>query len=211
MTTHAWNGILTATATPFKSDLSIDYDKYAEHVQWLAANGTHGVIPNGSLGEYQVLTAEERARMVEVAVEAAPKGFHVVPGVGAYGAGESVRWTEQAAKNGAAAVMLLPPNAYRANDDEVVAHYKEVAKVGVPIIAYNNPFDTKVDLTPALVGRIADEVPGVVAIKEFSGDVRRIWQIKKSAPRIDVIVGADDVLLELSTACLLYTSPSPRD
>ena len=81
--THPWNGILTATATPFKQDLSIDYDKYAEHVQWLAANGTHGVIPNGSLGEYQVLTAEERARMVEVAVEASPKGFHVVPGVGA--------------------------------------------------------------------------------------------------------------------------------
>ena len=198
--TNAWNGILTATATPFKSDLSVDYEKYADHVQWLAASGTQGVIPNGSLGEYQVLTPDERIRMVTTAVAAAPKGFHVVPGVGAYGAGESRRWTEQAAENGAAAVMLLPPNAYRANDDEVVAHYKEVAKVGVPIIAYNNPFDTKVDLTPALVGRIADEVPGVVAIKEFSGDVRRIWQIKKAAPRIEVIVGADDVLLELSTA-----------
>ena len=198
--TNAWNGILTATATPFKSDLSVDYEKYADHVQWLAASGTQGVIPNGSLGEYQVLTPDERIRMVTTAVAAAPKGFHVVPGVGAYGAGESRRWTEQAAENGAAAVMLLPPNAYRANDDEVVAHYKEVAKVGVPIIAYNNPFDTKVDLTPALVGRIADEVPGVVAIKEFSGVVRRIWQIKKAAPRIEVIVGADDVLLELSTA-----------
>ena len=56
--TNPWNGVLTATATPFKADLSIDYDKYAEHVAWLAANGTHGVIPNGSLGEYQVLTAE---------------------------------------------------------------------------------------------------------------------------------------------------------
>ena len=81
--TNPWNGVLTATATPFKADLSIDYDKYAEHVAWLAANGTHGVIPNGSLGEYQVLTAEERAKMVEVAVAAAPKGFSVVPGVAA--------------------------------------------------------------------------------------------------------------------------------
>jgi 4-hydroxy-tetrahydrodipicolinate synthase len=197
---NPWNGVLTATATPFKSDLSIDYDKYAEHVAWLASNGTHGVIPNGSLGEYQVLTAEERAKMVEVAVAAAPKGFHVVPGVGAYGAAESRKWTEHAAEAGAAAVMLLPPNAYRANDDEVVAHYKEVAKAKFPIIAYNNPFDTKVDLTPALVARIADEVPEVIAIKEFSGDVRRIWQIQKAAPRIDVIVGADDVFLELSTA-----------
>ena len=138
--------------------------------------------------------------MVTTAVAAAPAGFSVVPGVGAYGAGESRRWAEQAAKAGAHAVMLLPPNAYKANDDEVIAHYKEVGRVGIPIVAYNNPFDTKVDLTPTLVARIADEVPNVVAIKEFSGDVRRIWQIHSLAPRIEVLVGADDVLLELGTA-----------
>jgi 4-hydroxy-tetrahydrodipicolinate synthase len=198
--TKPWHGILTATATPFKANLDVDFEKYAEHVQWLAANGTHGVVPNGSLGEYQVLTADERGKMLETALAAAPEGFHVVAGVGAYGAYESRRWAEHAAERGAGAVMLLPPNAYRANDDEVVAHYKEVAKVGIPIVAYNNPFDTRVDLNPDLVGRIADAVPEVVAIKEFSGDVKRVWQIHQRAPRIEVLVGADDVLLELSTA-----------
>jgi dihydrodipicolinate synthase/N-acetylneuraminate lyase len=198
--TKPWHGILTATATPFDKDLKIDLAKYAEHVKWLAANGTHGVVPNGSLGEYQVLTNEERAKVLETAIEAAPSGFHVVAGIGAYGASESRKWAEHAATLGAGAVMLLPPNAYRANDDEVVAHYKEVGKVGIPIVAYNNPFDTKVDLVPDLVARIADEVPEVVAIKEFSGDVKRIWQIHQRAPRIEVLVGADDVLLELSTA-----------
>ena len=198
--TRPWHGILTATATPFKANLDVDFDKYAEHVQWLAANGTHGVVPNGSLGEYQVLTSDERGKMLETALAAAPEGFHVVAGVGAYGAYESRRWAEHAAERGAGAVMLLPPNAYRANDDEVVAHYKEVAKVGIPIVAYNNPFDTRVDLNPDLVGRIADAVPEVVAIKEFSGDVKRVWQIHQRAPRIEVLVGADDVLLELSTA-----------
>lgn len=197
---NPWNGVLTATATPFRADLSLDFDKYAEHVSWLASNGTHGVIPNGSLGEYQVLTSDERAKMVETAIAAAPKGFSVVPGVSAYGAAESRRWTEHAAEAGARAVMLLPPNAYRAGDDEVVEHYKEVGKAGIPIICYNNIFDTRVDLTPKLVARIAEEVPMVVAIKEFSVDVRRIWQLKKLAPRIEVIVGADDVFLELSTA-----------
>ena len=195
-----WHGVLTATALPFKSDLSIDFDKYADHIKWQAANGVHGAIPNGSLGEYQVLTPEERTQVLKTALEAAPAGFNVVPGVAAYGAAESRRWTEQAAELGAKCVMLLPPTAYRANDEEIIAHYKEVSKVGLPIIAYNNPFDTKVDLTPKLVARIADEVPGVVAIKEFSGDVRRIWQIKRLAPRIEVIVGADDVFLELATA-----------
>jgi len=198
--TKPWHGIITATATPFTANLEVDYEKYAEHVKWLAANGTHGVVPNGSLGEYQVLTAEERGKMLETALAAAPAGFNVVAGIGAYGANESRRWAEHAAERGAGAVMLLPPNAYRANDDEVVAHYKEVAKVGIPIVAYNNPFDTRVDLNPDLVGRIADEVPEVVAIKEFSGDVKRVWQIHQRAPRIEVLVGADDVLLELSTA-----------
>ena len=195
-----WHGILTATATPFNAHLEIDYQKYAEHVQWLAENGTQGVVPNGSLGEYQVLSDEERAKILTTAIEAAPSGFHVVAGVGAYGAKESRKWAEHAAEAGAGAVMLLPPNAYRANEDEVVAHYKEVGKVGIPIVAYNNPFDTKVDLIADLVARISDEVPNVVAIKEFSGDVKRVWQIHQRAPRIEVLVGADDVLLELSTA-----------
>jgi dihydrodipicolinate synthase/N-acetylneuraminate lyase len=194
-----WRGVLTATATPFTRDLAVDFDKYQAHVSWLAENGTHGVVVNGSLGEYQVLTAEERAQMVKAAVDAAPEGFNVVPGVGAYGASEARRWAEHAAGLGAKAVMCLPPNAYRANDDEVLAHFKEVGKVGISIIAYNNPFDTRVDLTPRLLARIADEVPNVVAVKEFTGDVRRVWQIHQHAPRLDVLVGADDVLLELAT------------
>ncbi len=194
-----WQGVLTATATPFTAELAVDFDRYQEHISWLAANGTHGVVVNGSLGEYQVLTEAERGQLVKAAIEAAPVGFNVVSGVGAYGATESRRWAEHAASLGAKTVMCLPPNAYRANDDEVLAHFKEVGRVGIPIIAYNNPFDTRVDLTAPLLARIADEVPNVVAVKEFTGDVRRVWQIHQSAPRLDVLVGADDVLLELAT------------
>jgi hypothetical protein len=173
---RTWHGVLTATATPFTEDLAIDFDRYQAHVAWLAENGTQGVVVNGSLGEYQVLTPDERAAMVKAALDAAPVGFNVVPGVGAYGATEARRWAEHAAGLGAKTVMCLPPNAYRANDDEVLAHFSEVGKVGIPIIAYNNPFDTRVDLTPRLLARIADEVPNVVAVKEFTGDVRRVWQ-----------------------------------
>ncbi len=197
--TKPWHGIITATATPFREDKSLDFDKYAEHIAWLAANDTQGAVTNGSLGEYQVLTPEERAKLLETSVAAAPKGFNIVAGVGAYGAFESRKWAEHAAETGASVLMLLPPTSYRANDDEVVAHYREVGKVGLPIIAYNNPFDTKVDVVPELVGKIADAVENVVAIKEFSGDVRRVWKIHHHAPRIEVLIGADDVLLELAT------------
>jgi len=196
---HAWHGVLVATALPFRDDLSVDLDRYAEHVRWLAEQGCQGVVPNGSLGEYQVLTPDERAAVVRAAVEAAPPGFTVMPGVGAYGALESRRWAEQAAEAGCPAVMLLPPNAYRADDAAVLAHYREVARAGIPIVAYNNPFDTKVDLTPELLARLYGEGL-IVAVKEFSGDVRRPYRIAELAPGLELLVGADDVLVELAVA-----------
>jgi 1-pyrroline-4-hydroxy-2-carboxylate deaminase len=196
--TKPWHGVLVATALPFDGD-AVDYDRYAEHVAWLAAHGCHGVTPNGSLGEYPTLTPDERSRVVATAVAAAPDGFTVMPGVAAYGAAEARRWTEQAAEHGCPAVMLLPPNAYRADERAVLAHYREVAKVGVPIVAYNNPIDTKVDLVPELLAELYHE--GLIAgVKEFTGDVRRPYRIAELAPGLDVLCGADDVALELAIA-----------
>ena len=199
MGTQPWHGVVVASALPFNDDLSVDYAAFADHIRWLAENGCAGVTPNGSLGEYQCLTPEERAKVVEVAVDAAPQGFSVVPGTGAYGSGESAEWARQAKDAGAQAILQLPPNAYRADDDIVYAHYEEVAQVGLPVVAYNNPHDTKVDLSPALVARMhADGL--IVAVKEFSGDVRRIYEINELAPELDVLAGTDDVVLELAVA-----------
>lgn len=191
----SWHGVLVATATPYDDRLEIDLERLGEHIAWLAANGCDGATPNGSLGEYQVLTDSERAAVVRAAVEAAPEGFSVIPGVAAYGSRESCAWAEQAAEAGADGVLLLPPNAYRADRRAVLAHYAEVAKVGLPIVAYNNPIDTKVDLTPEIVARLA-EIPGIVAVKEFSGDVRRAFEIQERC-EILVVAGADDLLFEL--------------
>ncbi|MFE1996463.1 MULTISPECIES: dihydrodipicolinate synthase family protein [Streptomyces] len=193
-----WRGVVVATALPLHDDLSVDHDAYAEHCAWLIANGCDGVVPNGSLGEYQVLTPEERTRVVETAV-AAVGGERVMPGVAAYGSAEARRWAEQAGEAGCGAVMLLPPNAYRADERSVLAHYAEVARSGLPVVAYNNPIDTKVDLVPELLSRLHGE--GYVrAVKEFSGDVRRAYRIAELAPDLDLLIGADDVLLELALA-----------
>ncbi|UQA92100.1 dihydrodipicolinate synthase family protein [Streptomyces halobius] len=194
-----WRGIMVATALPLREDLSVDYDAYAEHVRWLISNGCDGVVPNGSLGEYQTLTDEERARVVRTAVEAAGDGARVMPGVAAYGSGEALRWAEQAAEAGCGSVLLLPPNAFRAGTAAVRAHYAEVAKAGMPVVAYNNPIDTKVDLPPALLAQLHAE-GHVVAVKEFTGDVRRAYEIAELAPELDLLIGADDVLLELAVA-----------
>ncbi len=198
--TRPWHGIMVATALPLRDDLSIDYDAYAAQVARLLAAGCDGVVPNGSLGEYQTLTDEERTRVVRTAVEAAGgDGDRVMPGVSAYGSAEARRWAERAAEAGAGSVLLLPPNGYRAEGAAVRAHFAEVAAAGVPVVAYNNPFDTKVDLTPRLLGELYGD-GSIVAVKEFSGDVRRAYEIAEVAPELDLLIGADDVLLELAVA-----------
>jgi dihydrodipicolinate synthase/N-acetylneuraminate lyase len=199
-----WHGVLVATALPLRPTgpggaLAPDLDAYADHVRWLAESGCDGVVPNGSLGEYQTLTPAERTDVVRTAVAAAPDGMTVMPGVAAYGAAESRRWAEQAGEAGAPCVMLLPPNAYRADERAVVEHYREVARAGLPIVAYNNPYDTKVDLTPALLARLFGEGL-IVGVKEFTGDVRRAYEIAELAPGLDLLVGSDDVTLELALA-----------
>ncbi|GAA4666666.1 dihydrodipicolinate synthase family protein [Streptomyces chumphonensis] len=196
---HPWRGVMVATTLPLKDDLSIDHDAYAEHVRSLLDAGCDGVVPNGSLGEYQTLTDDERARVVRTAVEAAGDGSRVMAGVSAYGSAEAARWAEQAAEAGAGSALLLPPNAYRADDAEVRDHYARVASVGLPVVAYNNPHDTRVDLTPRLLAELHAR-QHIVAVKEFSGDVRRAYEIAEAAPGLDLLVGADDVLLELALA-----------
>ncbi|MET9801590.1 dihydrodipicolinate synthase family protein [Streptomyces sp. NPDC006368] len=198
---HPWRGLMVATAVPLRDDatLSVDYDAYAEHVAHLVAQGCDGVVPNGSLGEYQTLDHEERARLVRVAVEAAGDGARVMPGVAAYGSADARRWADHAAEAGAGSVLLLPPTAYRADARSVRAHYAEVAKAGLPVVAYNNPYDTKVDLTPRLLAQLHGD-GSIVAVKEFSGDVRRAYEIAELAPGLDLLAGADDVLLELALA-----------
>jgi 1-pyrroline-4-hydroxy-2-carboxylate deaminase len=191
----AFTGVHVATAVPFRDDLSLDLDTYQEHVAWLAASGCRGVVANGSLGEYQALNDGERAAVVEAAVDAAPDGFVVTAGTGAPSGYEARQWAEQAAKAGAAAVMALPPTGYRGDLREVSAHFEEVAAAGLPVIVYNNPFDTKVDLIPDVLAHLA-EIDGVVGVKEFSGDVRRVSEILEVAGDLQVICGADDVLLE---------------
>ncbi len=193
-----WHGVMVATALPLRDDLSVDLDGYADHCRWLVAGGCDGVVPNGSLGEYQTLTVEERSRVVDTAV-AAVGGDRVMPGIAAYGSREARRWAEQARDAGCHAVMLLPPNAYRADERGVVEHYREVAGAGLPVVAYNNPFDTRVDLTPELLARLHAEGL-IVAVKEFSGDVRRAYRIAELATGLDLLAGADDVLLELALA-----------
>lgn len=195
------DGVIVATALPYAEDASApaglrpDLDKFAEHCRWLVDNGCRGVGPNGSLGEYSSLTDDERRAVARTAIEAVGDDGVVVVGVHGVGAHQARAWAEKAAEDGADGVLCLPPTMYRANRGEVLHHFTEVAKAGLPVMVYNNPHDTKVDLTPDLLAEIA-QIENIVAVKEFSGDVRRILEIREQAPDLAVIAGADDLTLE---------------
>jgi 1-pyrroline-4-hydroxy-2-carboxylate deaminase len=188
-------GVYAATTTPFRGDGAADPDAFAGHCAWLIDEGVAGLVPNGSLGEYECLLDTERARLVETAVATAGGRVPVVPGVSGKSAAEACRWAEQAAGAGAAAVMALPPTSHQPTPDEVMAHFTEIARVGLPVIVYNNPFSTRVDLTPGLLARLA-EIEQVLAVKEFSQDSRRVAQIRERAPRLEVLCGCDDTFVE---------------
>ncbi|MFD4998866.1 dihydrodipicolinate synthase family protein [Streptomyces buecherae] len=198
---RALTGVVVATALPYADDpaapagLRPDLDRYAEHCRWLVDSGCHGVGPNGSLGEYSSLTDTERRAVARTAVAAVGRDALVVVGVHGVGAHQARRWAEHAAEDGADGVLCLPPTLYRASTAEVVHHFEQVAAVGLPVMVYNNPLDTKVDLTPEVIGELA-AIDNVVAVKEFSGDVRRVRHIKECAPDLAMIAGADDLVLE---------------
>jgi 4-hydroxy-tetrahydrodipicolinate synthase len=201
MTQDKLDGVIVAAALPYAEDASapaglrVDFDRYAEHCRWLVENGCRGVGPNGSLGEYSSLSEEERRAVACTAIEAVGEDGIVVVGVHGPGAHQARAWTEKAAEDGAHGVLCLPPTMYRANIAEVIHHYEQVASVGLPVMVYNNPFDTKVDLTPQVLAELA-QLDNVVAVKEFSGDVRRVLEIRELAPGLTVVAGADDVVLE---------------
>jgi 1-pyrroline-4-hydroxy-2-carboxylate deaminase len=199
--TEKLDGVIVAAALPYAEDatapagLRPDLDRYAEHCRWLIENGCHGVGPNGSLGEYSSLTGDERRAVAKTAIDAVGNDGLVVVGVHGAGAHQARHWAELAAEDGADGVLCLPPTMYRANRSEVLHHFTEVAKAGLPVMVYNNPIDTRVDLTPDLLAEIA-QIENIVAVKEFSGDVRRVLEIRERAPELTVVSGADDVVVE---------------
>src|ERR1700760_954729 len=124
--TNDLRGVIVAAALPYREDpsapagLAVDYDKYAEHCDWLISHGCRGVGPNGSLGEYSSLTDEERRTVVQVAVEAVAGRGLVVAGVHGPGWHQARHWADRAADDGADAVLCLPPTMYRASPAQVV-------------------------------------------------------------------------------------------
>ena len=187
-------GVYVALVTPFTADFEVDYKRLHELCEWMISQGVHGLVPSGSLGEYATLTNEERAKVIDTVIQAAAGRVPVVVGSAAPSTQQATGWVRYAKEAGAAGVMALPPINYKPLEHEVIAHYEALNSVGLPIIAYNNPHDYKTDLTPEFLARLS-ALDNIVAVKEFSGDVRRMHEIMEKT-NLEVMVGVDNLAME---------------
>lgn len=192
-----WKGVFPAATTQFNEDLSLDLDGTAQHLDTLIASGVSGLVMLGSLGENVTLTWEEKREVIRTAVSVSNGRVPVVSGVAELSTDAGLRWCREVESLGGDGAMVMPAMAYRADRDEALAHYQTIARgVGLPIIVYNNPLSYFVDVTPEMFAILADE-PNLVAIKESSGDVRRITDLVNTvADRYILFAGVDDLALE---------------
>jgi len=189
-------GIIPAVVVPFAPDESIDIDALKANVAHLLGGGIHGLVVNGTMGEAGSLSTDERALVLETVVAAVDGRVPVSAGVSAASTAVACAYAEQARAGGAHGVMCLPPLLYRGTTEEFVAHFAAVAEAAqLPVMLYNNPEASGIDLTPEVIGEIATAVPGVVAVKECSSDARRIAALLGST-ELEILVGGDDWALE---------------
>ena len=189
-------GIVPAVLAPFTADDSIDVPALRSNVEFLLQHGVHGFVVNGTMGEAASLSDDERALVLETVLDVAGHRVPVLAGVSAPATATACAYATAAREAGAAGVMCLPPLHFLGTIEELVTFFGAVADAAqLPVMAYNNPAASGVDLMPDALGAIAAEVPGIVSVKECSGDARRIAALLE-ATELEVLVGGDDWALE---------------
>lgn len=192
-----WKGVFPAATTQFRQDLSLDLDATSAHLQTMIESGVAGLVMLGSLGENVALSKEEKKEVVRAALDVADGRVPVLGGVAELNTAAAAEWTRELEKLGAQGAMAMPAMAFRPDREETKAHYLGVARAtGLPVMVYNNPLSYHADVDAEMFKELASQ-ENLVAIKESSGDVRRITDILNAVgDRYALFAGVDDLALE---------------
>ena len=193
-----WAGVFPAITTPLRDDLSVDLHALAEHVRWLADTGCTGIVTGGSLGEAATLTFDEKVRINEACVRAIEGRVPVVAGIAGLATTECVALARAAERAGCDGLMALPAYVYHSDWREASAHYAAIiAATPLSCMLYNNPIAYRTDVLPAQLAELAERHANLHAVKESSGDVRRVTAVRERlGDRLAVFAGLDDMILE---------------
>ncbi|AZB32851.1 dihydrodipicolinate synthase family protein [Chryseobacterium bernardetii] len=174
-----FKGIIAYPITPFHENDTINIPLFKEMVEKLIISGSHGIASLGSAGVMPYLSDEEKEAVTEATVQQVRGRIPTLIGVSNLTTEKTIHHAQFAEKAGADAVMIIPMSYWKLTDDEIVAHYDAVArKISIPIMAYNNPSTSGIDMSPALLKRLL-EIPNITMIKESTGDVQRMHYLRK--------------------------------
>ncbi len=170
-----FTGSLTALVTPFTKDGALDEKAYRDLIEWQVAEGTNGFVPVGTTGESPTLSHEEHRRVVELCIETAARRVPVIAGAGSNSTTEAVALAKFAEDAGADAVLVVTPYYNKPNQRGLYAHFAAVAEaVKLPIIIYNIPPRSVIDIMPETMGRLAKDFANIVGVKDATGKIERV-------------------------------------
>ena len=186
-----FKGSIVAIVTPFKKG-KFDEKAYGDLIEWHIAQGTNAIVPCGTTGESSTLEYKEHYRVIDFAVKAVNKRVPVIAGTGANSTAETIEITKHAKKSGADAALLVAPYYNKPTQEGLYRHYKTVAKeVNIPIVLYNVPGRTAVNILPSTVARLS-EIKNIVAIKEASADMKQVSEIIRLCGDNITVISGDD-------------------
>jgi 4-hydroxy-tetrahydrodipicolinate synthase len=195
-----FGGLMPAMVTPFDERGELDLEATEAVIERFIEAGVSGISPLGSTGEASHLASEERKRFAEEVVRIAGGRVPLVMGVGATGTRETVELARHAGEAGADAVLVVSPFYWKVGEEGLFKHFATVAEaVDIPVVIYNLPMLTGIDLSPALIRRLAEEYPNVVGLKdtvtEYNHVVGVLQEVKPARPDFSVLCGWEDLIL----------------
>jgi len=195
-----FQGSFVALVTPFKNG-KIDEEALKNIIEFQVSNGTNGIVPCGTTGESATLSVEEHNQVVEITVQAVNGRIPVIAGSGSNSTGEAIKLTRHAKKVGANAALHITPYYNKPTQEGLYQHFKKIAgEVDIPIILYNVPGRTSVNMLPETTARLA-EIKNIVGIKEATGNLQQISEtIKLCGDNFSVISGDDANTLPIIAA-----------
>jgi 4-hydroxy-tetrahydrodipicolinate synthase len=190
-----FKGSITALVTPFKNGL-LDEDALRRLVDWQIAEGTHGLVPTGTTGESPTLNFDEHKRVIDVTIEVARGRVPVIAGTGSNATDEAIELSTHAEKSGASGILIVNPYYNKPTQEGLYQHFKAINdNVGIPIVIYNIPGRTNVDMSVATMARIF-ELRNVVGVKDATANLARVSQQRDAmGPEFNQLSGEDATAL----------------
>lgn len=192
-----FTGAAVAIVTPFKENGDVDYDQFYENIEYQIAHKTDAIVVCGTTGESSTMSHEEHLNVIEACVKRVNKRVPVIAGTGSNSTAEAIHLSTEAQKRGADALLLVSPYYNKATQKGLFLHFKAIAdSVNIPIILYNIPGRTGVNIQPQTIVKLCTEVKNIVGVKEATGDLSQTARLSYLAKgKVDIYCGDDNQTL----------------